>query len=515
MNLMPILLSDFYKLSHIAQAPESQTSNHSTWTCRMSRIPGINHTIAFGMRGLMQEWFIKYFNKHFFNANLDDILEQFRRVNAGGLGILCPDDSHIIALHDLGYLPIEVCALPEGTRVPIRVPTFTMRNTHPNFAWIVGALEDLVSCETWSAMTVATIAGEFRRILDQYAIETTGSTEGVDFQAHDFSMRGMNGIHHSMKANSGHLLSFLGTDAIPSLFYLEWHYDGCMDNLGIGGSIPATEHSVECAHMPDDHDEYAQTKRLLTEIYPVGLFSRVCDTFDFWNFVTTTVPSLKKEIMARDGKFVIRPDSGDPVDIICGTSPHAFPTDTKWLNYTNQDDLSDVAEIKGLIEVLWDIFGGTTNDLGYKVLDPHVGAIYGDSITLERAELICKKLKDKGFASTNIVLGIGSYSYAYNTRDTFGMAFKSTYITLRGENGEVIEKMISKDPKTDDGVKKSAKGLVAVVMGKSGELELVDNLLQLEKQFLVEEDLLRPIFKNGRMVTKDTLAEIRERMERG
>ena len=116
---------------------------------------------------------------------------------------------------------------------------------------------------------------------------------------------------------------------------------------------------------------------------------------------------------------------------------------------------------KGVIELLWDVFGGTINEQGYKVLDPHIGAIYGDSITIDRADEICSRLEAKGFASTNVVLGIGSFTYQYNTRDTFGFAMKATYVEVDGEGREIF-----KDPITDDGMKKSAKGLMQVYRNK-------------------------------------------------
>ena len=164
--------------------------------------------------------------------------------------------------------------------------------------------------------------------------------------------------------------------------------------------------------MGTKDDELGTFKRLITEIYPKDFISIVSDTWDLWKVLTVYLPALKDEVLARDGKVVIRPDSGDPVDIICG-SIHAIDSD----GYSNNQDYPPV---KGVIELLWGTFGGTINDKGYKVLDSHIGAIYGDSITLERADEICKRLEAKGFASSNIVFGVGSFTYQFNTRDTYG-----------------------------------------------------------------------------------------------
>jgi nicotinamide phosphoribosyltransferase len=245
----------------------------------------------------------------------------------------------------------------------------------------------------------------------------------------------------------------------------------------------------------------------LLNTYPKGILSVVSDTWDLWKVCTEHVVTLKEEIMARDGKLVIRPDSGDPVDILCG-----YNTDGAFYSEIE----TSRPEYKGVIELLWDVFGGTINEQGYKVLDPHIGAIYGDSITIERADEICRRLEDKGFASTNVVLGIGSFTYQYNTRDTFGFAMKATYVELRvpvygdmidqGLNTEIVGREIFKDPITDDGTKKSATGLLAVFENENdGTYELIDHCdWKTEKT-----GELRTIYLNGEFYNETTLTQIR------
>jgi nicotinamide phosphoribosyltransferase len=201
-------------------------------------------------------------------------------------------------------------------------------------------------------------------------------------------MRGMASLDASKASGAGHLLSFVGTDTIPAIFYHEEFYNANVEKELVGTSISATEHSVMCSY--GQTDEFELFKHLMTDVYPTGFFSVVSDTWDFWKVVGEYLPALKETILNRDGRVVIRPDSGDPVDIVCGTP-----------------DGKTELERKGLIEALWDIFGGTVSEQGYKVLDTHIGAIYGDSMNLERITQICEKLKAKGFASTNIVFGIG------------------------------------------------------------------------------------------------------------
>lgn len=305
--------------------------------------------------------------------------------------------------------------------------------------------------------------------------------------------------------------------------------------------------------------EYGFIKHLITETYPSGMVSIVSDSYDFWGVVTEVLPRLKSEIMNRDGKVIIRPDSGDPVEILCGIdiptvpdshasefykewieddivdavrmeTPHGeyggdsvtkiykagdkyykATVEIEWNRYDKQyyfvdgHELTSIEEIelspeqKGLIECLWDIFGGTYTENGYKVLDSHIGAIYGDSITYERAKQIFARLEAKGFASSNVVLGIGSFTYQYVTRDTHGMAMKSTYAVING-----VGTPIFKDPKTDNGIKKSARGLLMIT--KTGDkYELVDGVSVDQER----HGCLETVFKDGQLVKETTLAEIR------
>jgi len=254
--------------------------------------------------------------------------------------------------------------------------------------------------------------------------------------------------------------------------------------------VPASEHAVMTAYGKEE--EINGFKRLM-EQYPTGILSVVSDSFDLWKVCTEFVTILKQQILARDGKLVIRPDSGDPVDIICGTSEPYGKYEGRW---------EDAPAAKGVIELLWNVFGGTVNEQGYKVLDPHIGSIYGDSITLERAQQICERLKAKGFASTNIVLGVGSYSMGYATRDNQGGAVKATYCEVNG-----IGREIYKDPITDDGTKKSAKGLMKVVL-ENNTYKLIDQVSWTEEQ----TGELHEVFRNGKLLVNESLSEIRNRL---
>jgi nicotinamide phosphoribosyltransferase len=332
--------------------------------------------------------------------------------------------------------------------------------------------------------TSATTAHQYKKLLTKYAAETVGNTDFVQWQGHDFSFRGMFGLEAACMSGAAHLFSFTGTDTIPAIDFLEQYYNADATKELVGGSVAATEHSVMCAGGADD--EIGTFRRLINEVYPKGIVSIVSDTWDYWNTLTNIARELKNEIMQRDGKVVFRPDTGDPVKVVVG----------------NEDAEKDSPEYKGSIECLWEVFGGKVNDKGFKELDPHVGLIYGDSITLERAQQICEGLKRKGFASTNIVFGIGSFTYQYATRDTDGYAVKATFAKING-----VDKEIFKSPKGAS-FKKSAKGLTAVYKDANGEFYLKDQATWDE----VNNCEFVKVFENGNLVKDWTLAEIRSNL---
>lgn len=548
------LLCDFYKTSHKAVYPKGTEVIYSTFTPRSNKyFPIANEVVVFGIQGFVKKYLVDYFNENFFKRSKNEVVNEYNRIIKFTLGEQYVDSEHIEKLHDLGYLPIKLKALKEGTLSPIKVPVMTIENTHPDFFWLTNYLETLISTEIWQPMTSATISHQYRNLFDEYALKTVGNTLGVDFQGHDFSMRGMSSLESAMTSGAGHLLSFTGTDTIPAILYHEKYYNANVENELVGASIPATEHSVMSAgtSADGDRDEYETFKRIITEVYPEGLVSIVSDTYDFWKVVTETLPQLKENILSRDGKVVIRPDSGDPVDILCGKKLPEFDTiedafddyemefshDAKLMlkhdedrtsykeNYELRvddkvvtlhfkaykgeyeiDEYRDysvrkiTAEDKGLIECLWETFGGLITDKGYKVLDSHIGAIYGDSITYNRAKEICERLEVKGFASINVVYGIGSYTFQYNTRDSFGFAMKATYAVINGE-----EKLLFKDPKTDDGTKRSQRGKVKVYE-TNGSIAYVDGLYS-ESNF--NDDLLEDVFVDGKLIRDQSLSEIR------
>jgi nicotinamide phosphoribosyltransferase len=485
-KLKAINCIDFYKSGHIRQYPIGSTEVYSNFTPRSDKHLNVERAmydgkfVFFGLQMVILDYLIDSFNDTFFSVPLEDVLASYKsRMDSS---LFCDFDvSHIEALHKLGYLPIRIKALPEGVKVRPGIPVFTIVNTLPEFFWLTNYLESALSAEIWKKMLNATIANHYRGIFKEFANRTGSPMDFVSWQGHDFSMRGMSGTSDAAMTGVAHLCSFFGTDTVSAIDAAEFFYSA--EGL-VGGSVPATEHSVMC--MGGKGDERETYKRLITETYPSGIVSIVSDTWDFWNAIAVTAPSLKAEIMARDGKVVFRPDSGDPVKIICG-DPKAPVGSNEW---------------KGAVRILAERFGTTMTETGHMVLDSHVGLIYGDSITPKRAYQILSNLDDMGYASCNCVFGIGSYTYNYSTRDSLGAAIKSTSGVVNGER-----RAIFKDPKTDDGVKKSAKGLLRVEF-QDGEYVLFDEQTEQEEKW----GALKTVFEDGKLTKLTTFKEIRERL---
>lgn len=474
--------TDSYKLGHADQYPEGTEFVMSNVTPRSSRIAGIDGVVLFGLQAFLQDWCVDAF-EDFLALDEDVAVSAIARRIESIIGPGSTLAERFRALHRLGCLPLEFRAVPEGTAVPLRVPLLTVVNTHPDFFWLTNYVESVMSAALWHPITSATQSNHLRNLLNWWADRTGADRAFVDWQGHDFSFRGMEGIAAASASGAGHLLSFTGTDSVPSLDYVERFYGderGSPNGL-IGGSVPATEHAVMCAGGEDDELE---TFRRLLRIYPTGILSVVSDTWDLWKVAEEILPALHGEIMARDGKLVIRPDSGDPVKIICG-DPESAPDSPAYV---------------GLVGLLELEFGSTVNAKGYRVLNSHVGMIYGDSITYDRANEMCARLEALGCASTNIVLGVGSFMYQYVTRDTLGIAMKATWAQVDG-----VGRDLYKSPVTDDGIKNSARGRLAVVPGGEGELVLVEQAAPDDEA----RSLLQPVWRDGTFLRTQSFADVR------
>lgn len=549
----PILMCDFYKVSHISMYDKRSEIVQDNMTPRNAK-----HFIHFadndqrvmmaGLQGFIKWFLIDMFNENFFKKSKEEAIEQYKMICELSIGPKMVEMWGFEALHDLGYLPLEIRSIPEGTLSPVQVPLFTIQNTHPDFYWLPNFLESVMSAETWKTITTATTFWQYRKLSEAWAAETCDNNGHVAFQNHCFAYRGESGTHDAAQSEFGQLINSMGTDTIPAILYANRYYG--MKGKFVAGSIPASEHSVATtnigfivARLQGENPELTLDearflaeveflKRYITEIFPKGFISYVADSYDFWAIITRAALILKEEIMARDGRVVFRPDSGIPEHIIAGYryigdfKTYDEASNAAWesengevvsvngkyytIHFDDTDGYLDIEpseltehEVKGAIQCLWDIFGGEVNSKGFRVLDTHVGLIYGDSITVTRAKDIFERLKDRGFASSNIVFGVGSYTTQYTTRDSLGMAVKATGAVIDGQ-----QIMVVKEPKTDLG-KKSAKGFLKVVRNMFGQLELIDNC-QLEDVQSPDNELRR-VFYNGKLIVDEDLTTIRER----
>ena len=493
-SINPLLESDFYKQVHWNQYPKDVTKVTSYWIPRGTRIPQWDHYIMFGLQGFIKEFLIESFDENFFRVPEDQIIKEYKHIMDNTLGENLYGLQRVIDLHKLGYLPIEIKALKEGTRVPLKVPMFEISNTHPDFAWLTNALESVISCEMWHAMLSANVGYDYRQIVNKYYDLTVDDNIPRRRALGDFAMRGQESKRSAYKSSAAWLLSFVNTATVPAIPYLERYYNCDCEKEEVGFGAPSTEHSVMCSNFAVDGDEITMIKRLLTEIYPNNTFTMVSDSYDYWNLVDNIIPQCKKEILEHKGCFMVRGDSGDPVQVVTETVFH-----------------------------LWDIFGGSVNSKGYKVLDPHVKAIYGDSITMRRAEKIYKILMEHGFACNNVSLGVGSFSMQCFetededgnvklnpfTRDTGNFAIKATY--CEDKNGRKIP--IFKSPK-EMSFKKSNKGCITVLEDFAGDLYAVDGL-SFDEAENDPMNKLELVFKDGKMIRDQSLKEIREILYKG
>lgn len=491
-----ILNTDSYKLGHGKMWPKGTTKVFSNFTPRNSEYFNqsgyeVDSVVWFGLQITICELKATW-DETFFKRDKKEVIDEFMEFIVPFVGDCGFDRNQLEELHDVGFLPIEIRSLAEGTVSPIKVPVLTITNTVDSAFWLPNFLETFLSAELWKSCTSATTAAVYRKIIDSWADKTGGNKLFVGFQGHDFSLRGQTCMYDGAKSGAGHLLSFLGTDCLPAVKLVNDIYFG--KETFVGCSVPASEHAVTTAAGKEN--ELNQIKRFITELFPKGIVSCVADSYDFWYMITEGAKILKDDILGRQedsmgfSKVVFRPDSGDPVKVVCG----------------DPDASKGSPEEKGAVECLWEIFGGTINEKGYKTLSPRVGLIYGDSISVNRCDLILSKLEEKGFASDNIVFGIGSYTYQMKTRDSLGFAMKATWDIV---NGEVFE--IFKDPKTDSGMKKSAKGLVRVVRDSEGKLVLEDQVSM--EDVVSEENQLKVVFRNGAFIKPEKFADMRERLK--
>lgn len=482
-NISFMLMADTYKNTNPDAMPEGLIKLTSYITPRKSMFKNIDKVVFFGLQGFIQEFLIDLVNETFFKRDKEEVLAEYKSYLDTQIGEQSYDLSRIAALHDLGYLPIKMKALPEGSLVNMGVPCIELTNTHPDFAWVVQWIECIAQSELFGTCNWATMAHEYRKLANDFYEKTTGGANPAMAMA-DFGFRGL-GVDNGIRASSSWLLSFDKTSTIPAMQYIDKMYNAECAKNHIGMGAVSLEHATVCSNLAICETEENLLRRLLTTVYKDTSFSYVSDSFDYWSLVNDTLPKLKKEIMEHNGKFLVRPDSGDIVEISVKT-----------------------------VQKLYEIFGGSVNSKGYKELNPKVGIIYGDGCQYSKIEEIWTKLEKLGFAADTILFGVGAFSFTAMctpedgmvclTRDTFGFAMKSTDCVINGK-----EYTIQKNPKTDQNhLKKSHKGLCCVT--KDGDDYVCHDGYTSET--LPADNLLMTVYRDGQFVRTTNFADIRERL---
>ena len=537
----PFLLTDFYKLTHILQYRSELRELTSYLTPRGSRLKGVDKVVFFGLSAYVHSYVVENFNKNFFNRTWEEVFEEIYDVLTNGLGYTFPMKDRtckeIQSLHELGYLPVEINAVAEGTLVPMGVPCVEIKSTNPKFFWVGQALEASLSAAIWHPMVSATIAREYRKIARDAFSATVEN--GIDERVAmcDFSMRGQESNESAVNASVAWLTSMWNSSTVAARKHIKDVYGKCDGNVR---GFTSTEHSVMTSHACLDGGDEIPTFKYLFNLYKNVSFAAVCDSYDFWNVLTNILPNnFMNEIDERGkrGVFIgVRHDSAEPVDALCGIPYYHFDendfvvcTGMNGMKFYN--DSGNVYEIvdcklvnlnrprtwkeKGMVETMYEIFGGTVNSKGYKVLNPGIKAVYGDSITITRAKKIYERLAAKGFAANNVSLGVGSFSFqalenedgtlSPFTRDTFSIACKTTHSKYVDEYGTVCERWVYKSPKNFS-QKKSQRGLCRIFFNEDGELTYEDE--KYENDLIGVNSALIPYFKDGKEY-KQNFEEIR------
>lgn len=451
-----ITLTDSYKETHWQMLTKGTEYVYSYFESRNGA--KFNKTVFFGLQYFLKEYLEgkvvsrekiiaadKLCKAHFGNGNL------FNREMW----------EYILDKYD-GKLPIAIKAVPEGTAIPVSNVLMTVVNTDPKCAPLTNCLETLLS-QIWAASTTATLSYEIYKLIEYYR-DQTGNRDGIKFGLHCFGFRGVSSVESAGVVGAGHLINFLGSDTLKAMEVAMEYYNAPID--GLAYSVPATEHSIMCSMGPEGESDLFGN---LLKTYPTGILSVVIDSYDYKNFVSNIAKKYKEEILARDGKVVFRPDSGDPTS-------------------TTLEVFNSLAEV----------FGTTTNAKFFKELNPKVGCLWGDGIDYDGIRSILFTLKNNMYSTNSIVFGAGGGLLQKTNRDVQRFAFKSSAQCRDGVWHDVFKKPL-------DISKVSKKGQLKLVRDGSanGGYQTV-NITDPRQDELVE------VFRDGVILKEYTFDEVRK-----
>ena len=455
-----ILNTDSYKLSHFLQYPEGTTDLYSYVEPR----GGADKVLFFGL----QQIILKYLSVRITETDLMDAVSIL-----GTHGTMFPYNAfrRIIDVHD-GFIPVEIRALPEGTVIPTKLPVMTIHSTDPEIPWIGSYFESLL-LRLWYPTSVATTSYRIKQFLKSAMTETCDNLDGLPFKLHDFGARGSTCTESSALASTAHLVNFKGTDTLNALVAASMYYNG----NDVGFSVNAAEHST-ITSWGRGNEAQAYSNMIDKFGKPGAIFAVVSDSYDIFNAINNIWgDELRDKVIASGATLVIRPDSGNPVDMV--------------------NVCLDLLDAK---------FGHTVNSKGYKVLN-HVKIIQGDGINMQSIERIVERITYYGWSLDSVGFGMGGALHQGVNRDTYKWAMKCSAALINGEWKDVY-----KDPVTDKG-KTSKKGLVSTFLNtETGEYECLklDDADSNEKYV----DMLRIVYRNGEFFNLSTFEEVRQRSEK-
>ncbi|GKX63785.1 nicotinate phosphoribosyltransferase [Pragia fontium] len=448
-----ILNTDSYKTSHFLQYPQGTEYVSSYIESRGGSYP---KTLFFGLQIFIKQYLTK-------PITLTDINEAEEVLAMHGLPFNYEGWMHILKQHN-GYLPLEIEAVPEGTLVPTGNVLVQVVNTDPQCAWLTSYIETALLRAIWYPTTVATVSKACHTILDAYLSETADNLNSLPFKLHDFGARGASSEESVAIGSLAHLVNFMGTDSLSGVMAARRYYHKEM----AGFSIPAAEHSTITSWGREG--EAAAYANMLRRFGGKGkTVAVVSDSYDIWNAIDNIWGGeLKSQVENNGGTLVIRPDSGEPVEIV----PEA-------------------------IERLMAKFGYTINSKGYKVLPDFIRLIQGDGVSVTSIEEILCEMKKRKLSAENVSFGMGGELLQKVNRDTQRFAMKASAICIDGEWKDVY-----KDPITDR-VKRSKKGRLALI-NQRGEFKTVSR-----NSVDPSENLLIPIYRDGQLIMDYSLDNIR------
>lgn len=459
MKINVATLTDSYKFSHARQYPQGTTGVFSYFESRVgAKYPW---TVFFGLQSILRRYLV---GAVVTEADVDEAKALCDAHMGPGL-FHEAGWRHIVQDHR-GHLPLRIRAVPEGTVVPTGHALMTVENTCDGCWWVTNFFETLL-VQVWYPSTVATQSRAMKQAILRY-LEETGDPGLIDFKLHDFGYRGSTSVESAGIGGAAHLVNFKGTDTVRGLEVARDHYGEPM----AGFSIPASEHSTITSWGPNG--ELDAMANMLDQ-YPAGLVACVSDSWDVFHATAKHWGgALRERVLARNGTLVVRPDSGDPVDVV-----------------------------PRVMRLLGERIGQRMNDKGYLVLDDHVRMIQGDGITAQSLGAILEAVKQAGYSADNLAFGSGGGLLQQVNRDTQRFAFKCSAVRVGDEWRDVW-----KAPATD-ATKASKRGLLTLYRHQDGTYETaVRDSWDLRGK---AQDRLDTVFKDGVLTKVHTFAEIRAR----